>query len=557
VKSPAPIPPDFTAEATGGHHPTLQHKPEAEGHRMKLPERLAPIVITAFKRPHHLKATLEALSRNELADRSELFIFCDGPKLFSTQQDLELIRQTRAIARMQNWCGQVTVIESESNNGLVRSFLKAINFGIQRAERVIVLEDDQETSIGFLKYMNEALETYKDDEQIMHISGYMYPADFDAESDTFFLNVQSCPGWATWARAWQHYRHDAGALCEEVRRHEGGVPYFDIGWTKWFSQLEKNVSSPGYSFAVRWYATCFLRKGLSLFPKRSLVRNIGIDGSGEHCQPSTMYDVVPVDYITVARQEIVENTSVRQAIGKHYEKYYRKPASGLRLRWRNLKGWLRAAFRRPLLQLLPEIRDANSVKTPRSAVSALSRVAQRGRLMDVEVGRYSYIAENARISHAKIGSFTSIGPDCCCGYGIHPIDQLSTAPMFYSTLKQNGSTLSMSNKVQERLPITIGNDVFIGMNVTVLDGVTIGDGAVVGAGCVVSKDVPPYAVVVGCPMRILRYRFSEETIAALLKIRWWDWPDERLKEVEEMFFDVEGFVSKYREDAAGGTVGGA
>jgi septation ring formation regulator EzrA len=58
-------------------------------------------------------------------------------------------------------------------------------------------------------------------------------------------------------------------------------------------------------------------------------------------------------------------------------------------------------------------------------------------------------------------------------------------------------------------------------------------------------------------MRILRYRFSEETIAALLKIRWWDWPDERLKEVEEMFFDVEGFVSKYREDAAGGTVGGA
>lgn len=105
----------------------------------------------------------------------------------------------------------------------------------------------------------------------------------------------------------------------------------------------------------------------------------------------------------------------------------------------------------------------------------------------------------------------------------------------------------MTNKVQERLPITIGNDVFIGMNVTVLDGVTIGDGAVVGAGCVVSKDVPPYAVVVGCPMKILRYRFPEETIAALLRIRWWDWPDEKLPEVEAMFFDVEAFVRRFQE----------
>jgi acetyltransferase-like isoleucine patch superfamily enzyme len=516
---------------------------------MNLPERLAPVVITAFKRPHHLKATLEALSRNELADRSELFIFCDGPKLYSTQQDLEMIQQTREVAKARKWCGQVTVFESEHNNGLVRSFLKAINFGIGHAGRVIVLEDDQETSVGFLKYMNEALELYKNDEQVMHVSGYMYPADFRADTDTFFLNVQSCPGWGTWERAWKHYRHDASALCEEVRRHPGGVAAFDIVWSKWFTQLEKNVSSPGYSFAVRWYATCYLRKGLSLFPRQSLVRNIGIDGSGEHCQPSTMYDVTPADYVPVARQEIVENTSIREAIGRHYEKYHRRPSAGLKQYFRKLKGLLRGACRRPLLKLLPEIRSAKGLVATHSRISELSRVAAPARLKEVDVGRYTYIAENASVSYASIGSFTSIGPGFCCGYGIHPIDQLSTSPMFYSTLKQNGSTLSMSNKVQERLPVTIGNDVFIGMNVTVLDGVTIGDGAVVGAGCVVSKDVPPYAVVVGCPMRILRYRFSEETIAALLEIRWWDWPDDKLREVEAMFFDVEGFVARHRAES--------
>jgi acetyltransferase-like isoleucine patch superfamily enzyme len=514
---------------------------------MESDRRLAPIVITAFKRAGHLRSTLEALSRNELADQSELFIFCDGPKLFATPQELEMIRQTRDVAKERKWCGQVTIFESEHNNGLVRSFLRAINFGIQRAGRVIVLEDDQETSIGFLKYMNEALEMYKDDEQVMHVSGYMYPADFRADTDTFFLNVQSCPGWGTWERAWKHYRHDASALCEEVRRHPGGVAAFDIVWSEWFNQLEKNVSSPGYSFAVRWYATCYLRKGLSLFPRQSLVRNIGIDGSGEHCQPSTIYDVTPADYVLVTRQEIVENTSIREAIGKHYEKYHRRPSAGLKQYFRKLKGLLRGACRRPLLKLLPEIRSAKGHVATDNRISDSSRVAAPARLKKVNVDRYTYISTNSFISYTRVGKFCSIGPNFMAGWGVHPTNGLSTSPIFYSTATQTGHTLSMTNKVQERLPITIGNDVFIGMNVTVLDGVTIGDGAVVGAGCVVSKDVPPYAVVVGCPMRIIRYRFPEETVRKLLAIRWWDWPDEKLPEVESMFFDVEAFVRRFQE----------
>jgi len=117
--------------------------------------------------------------------------------------------------------------------------------------------------------------------------------------------------------------------------------------------------------------------------------------------------------------------------------------------------------------------------------------------------------------------------------------------MFYSTAKQNGTTLCNYNKIQERKPITIGNDVFIGMNVTILDGVTIGDGAVIGAGCVVSKDVPPYAIVAGNPMRILRYRFPEDVRDKLMTTKWWDWPVEELQEVEQYFFDVGNFISEY------------
>jgi acetyltransferase-like isoleucine patch superfamily enzyme len=121
--------------------------------------------------------------------------------------------------------------------------------------------------------------------------------------------------------------------------------------------------------------------------------------------------------------------------------------------------------------------------------------------------------------------------------------------MFYSTSKQNGVSLCSHNKVEERKPVDIGNDVFIGMNVTILDGVTVGDGVVIGAGTLVSKDIPPYAIVVGNPMRILRYRFSEEVINELLKIEWWNWSPDKLQEVEKQFFDVEGFVADHRGGA--------
>lgn len=165
-------------------------------------------------------------------------------------------------------------------------------------------------------------------------------------------------------------------------------------------------------------------------------------------------------------------------------------------------------------------------------------------ISESNIGNYSYIATNSYISKTNIGKFCSIGPNLVCGWGIHPTDGISTSPMFYSTRKQNGISLSDTDKIEERKPINIGNDVFIGANVTVLDGVTIGDGAVIGAGAVVSKDIPPYAIAVGCPIKIIRYRFDEEKKNALRKIKWWNFNEEKLKQVEELFFDVDQFIEK-------------
>jgi acetyltransferase-like isoleucine patch superfamily enzyme len=132
-----------------------------------------------------------------------------------------------------------------------------------------------------------------------------------------------------------------------------------------------------------------------------------------------------------------------------------------------------------------------------------------------------------------------------CGWGIHPTNTISTSPMFYSTQKQNGTTLSNYNKIQETKAIQIGHDVFIGMNVTILDGVKIGNGAVIGAGAVVSKDIPPYAIAVGNPIQIKKYRFAPEVRHKLETIQWWNWPLEDLKNVEQMILNTIEFTNKY------------
>lgn len=218
-----------------------------------------------------------------------------------------------------------------------------------------------------------------------------------------------------------------------------------------------------------------------------------------------------------------------------------------------LKTYLASKFRNLMVKCMPELVDLlepgnkylwhHSVGN--SQISPKARVMPVANIGGATIGDYTYVARGSVIHNTTIGKCCSIGPNLLCGWGIHPTDGISTHPMFYSKLCQNGMTLSPVNKIEEWKHITIGNDVFIGANVTILDGITIGDGAVIGAGAVVSKDIPPYAIAVGCPIRILRYRFPEETIAKLREIEWWNFDRERLRDVERFFWDVDSFLAKY------------
>ena len=166
-------------------------------------------------------------------------------------------------------------------------------------------------------------------------------------------------------------------------------------------------------------------------------------------------------------------------------------------------------------------------------------------LNEVSLGDLTYIAAGTEISKTKIGKFCSIGPGCKIGLGKHPSNTfVSTHPVFFSTLNQSQISFADKDYFEEFENIVIGNDVWLGANVIVVDGVTISDGSIVAAGSVVTKDIPPYAIVGGVPAKIIKYRFEEDEIKQLLKIKWWDMNIDYLRENFKKFHNIKHFLEQ-------------
>lgn len=157
-------------------------------------------------------------------------------------------------------------------------------------------------------------------------------------------------------------------------------------------------------------------------------------------------------------------------------------------------------------------------------------------------GAYSYVEVGCRVSLANVGRFCSIGPFAVIGLAEHPGDYVSTHPYFYRHLPHIGYDLVNADQHQDLTRTTLGHDVWVGHGAIVKGGVTIGHGAIIGAGAIVTHDVPPYAVVAGVPARVLRYRFEQPVIDALLASRWWDRELDWLRRHATEMRDVDRFL---------------
>jgi hypothetical protein len=282
---------------------------------------LAPIVLFVYNRPQHTLKTLEALMQNELAEKSELFIYCDGPKPNAKKEELDKIDAVHTIILKKQWCKKVHIIKAQVNKGLANSIVAGVTEIVNTYGKIIVLEDDIVTAKGFLKYMNQALSIYKNEERVMHIASYLpYTNSIKKLPETFFLRFMSCWGWGTWKRAWDQANWDATYLYEHIKATQMRYVFNLDGVLNFHEQLENNISGSIKTWAIMWYTSIFLNGGLCLYPKVSLSKNIGLDGTGENCEiqdDEAFFDVS--NQVDVLYQRPKESK-----IGKRYlKRYYR------------------------------------------------------------------------------------------------------------------------------------------------------------------------------------------------------------------------------------------
>ena len=248
---------------------------------------LAPIAIFAYNRPDHLRKTLDSLSENSEARQSNITIFCDGAK---GADDVWATEETRNVAMLARGFGSVTVVSRPVNLGLERSITSGISEILRNFDRVIVFEDDLVTSKYCLNYLNRALDQYAGESAVAAIGCYVFPVAAELP-ESFFLRVMDCFGWGTWRNRWESYETDPQVLLDEIEL-DGRSAEFDLeGAYPYTSMLRDCVKNKNASWAVRWYASQFLKGRLCLYPGKSMTKNIGMDGTGVHSGHTRAYEV--------------------------------------------------------------------------------------------------------------------------------------------------------------------------------------------------------------------------------------------------------------------------
>jgi hypothetical protein len=242
----------------------------------------APIALFVYNRPANTQKTVEAVLKNKEAAETDLYVFCDGPKADADTEQQQKIYDVRDYVRSITGFKSVTIFESAVNKGLAQSIIDGVTAIVNKHLRVIVLEDDLVTSIGFLSYMNTALDLYENNHNVISIHAYNYPIQTKGLPETFFIRGADCWGWATWKRGWDLFESN-GALLKQQIEEQNLIYEFDInGSNPYFDMLKKQINGNINSWAIRWYASAFLKNKLTLYPAKPLVYNIGFDESGTH-----------------------------------------------------------------------------------------------------------------------------------------------------------------------------------------------------------------------------------------------------------------------------------
>lgn len=247
---------------------------------------LAPIVVFSYNRPDHLRRTLEALAKNDLAGQSVLYIYCDGAKPNATMEQKLRVAENRKVAHAASGFKEVYVVEAVENKGLANSIIGGVSEVVNEYGKVIVLEDDLLTSPYFLSYMNSALDYYQDRPAVMSISANRPPMEkmeipSDYQYDVFVCLRSYSTGWATWKDRWDRVDWSMDYF-EEFLKHSEQVEAFNRAGDDMTRLLRMQWNGKIDSWAMRFGFAHFREHSVAILPCVSYVDNIGFDGSGIH-----------------------------------------------------------------------------------------------------------------------------------------------------------------------------------------------------------------------------------------------------------------------------------
>lgn len=279
--------------------------------------KYAPIVIFLYNRLEHTQKMIDSLLKNKEINESDIYIFCDGPK---KENDLKVIEVQEYVRRIEKEgiIKNLKVYISDKNKGLAESVISGVSTIINKYGKIIVLEDDLILANNFLEYMNDSLKFFENNSKIWSISGYNIPIEIPKEyNKDIYLSYRGASwGWATWKNRWNLVDWDVKDY-QIFRKSINRRKKFNKGGYDMSQMLSDQMDGRINSWAIRWCYEESNRNMFTVYPVRSLIKNIGLDGSGTHSGICKKYDIE----LNTDKVEL-ENVEINDEILKRFKKFY-------------------------------------------------------------------------------------------------------------------------------------------------------------------------------------------------------------------------------------------
>lgn len=247
-------------------------------------KNLAPILLFVYNRVEHTKQCVESLLQSPLAEHSNLIIMADGAR---TQTDAPKVKAVREYISTIRGFNNITIEAMDENRGLANMIIYGVTKVVNIYGRVIVLEDDLTLSPHFIEYMNCALELYKDYEDVVNINGHLLSSPLNS-GEEFFISFTNSWGWGTWRRGWELFNPNGEELLNKIIS-DNRCREFNMGY-HFTRMLRQQIEGRNNSWAIRWYASIFNAKKVSLNAGVSLVTNNGFGSDATHCNTPNLFE---------------------------------------------------------------------------------------------------------------------------------------------------------------------------------------------------------------------------------------------------------------------------